>query len=227
VTLKTGTPKSGTPETGPRTGTSGTEAPAAGTSEAATASAAPSVAGGRDTGPPPGVLSGPQVAEGSAVDILLERNRKQALSHPYWLGPVPTLRIAMVVCMDARVDMHAAFSLTPGEAHLMRNAGGVVTEDIIRSLAISQMALGTREIMIVHHTDCGLAKIDEEEFRAQLAAYAGYRPTWSVQAFSDPHDSVRESLRRVRDSPFLLHRDAVRGFIFDVQSGLLEEIHGD
>jgi carbonic anhydrase len=163
----------------------------------------------------------------SAIDILLQRNREQAMSHPYWLGPVPTLAVAMVVCMDARVDMHAAFKLTPGEAHLMRNAGGVVTDDVIRSLAISQHALGTREVMIVHHTDCGLAKIAEEEFRMQLAEYAGYRPTWSVQAFKDPHDSVRESLRRVRDSPFLIHTHAVRGFIFDVTSGLLEEVFAD
>ena len=111
--------------------------------------------------------------------------------------------------------------------HLLRNAGGVVTDDIIRSLAISQHALGTREMMIVHHTDCGLARLEEDEFRAHLATFAGYRPTWSVQAFKDPHDSVRESLRRVRDSPFLLHTDAVRGFIFDVKTGLLEEVSAD
>lgn len=163
----------------------------------------------------------------TAIDEMLARNREQALSHPYWLGPVPTMSIAMVVCMDARVDMHAAFNITPGEAHLLRNAGGVVTDDVIRSLAISQHALGTREVMIVHHTDCGLAKIDETEFPLQLAQYAGYRPTWSVQAFRDPHDSVRESLRRVRDSPFLIHTHAVRGFIFDVKSGLLEEVFVD
>ena len=159
-----------------------------------------------------------------AIDDLLERNKSLALSHPYWIGPRPTLAIAVVMCMDARVDAHAAFAITPGETHLLRNAGGVVTDDVIRSLSISQHALGTREVMIIHHTDCGLAKINEEEFRAKLAEYAGYRPTWSVQAFSDPHDSVRESLRRVRDSPFLIHTHAVRGFIFDVKSGLLEEV---
>ena len=111
--------------------------------------------------------------------------------------------------------------------HLLRNAGGVVTDDVIRSLSISQHALGTREIMIIHHTDCGLARLEEDVFRAHLATFAGYRPTWSVQAFKDPHDSVRESLRRIRDSPFLLHHDAVRGFIFDVNTGLLEEVFVD
>ena len=162
-----------------------------------------------------------------AIDDLLERNRVLALSHPYWLGPEPTMQVAVVMCMDARVDAHAAFKITPGEAHLMRNAGGVVTDDVIRSLAISQHALGTREVMIMHHTDCGLAKITEDTFRETLSEYAGYRPTWAVQAFKDPHDSVRESLRRVRDSPFLMHTHAVRGFVFDVKSGLLEEVFSD
>jgi carbonic anhydrase len=162
-----------------------------------------------------------------AIDELLERNRGQAVSHPQGLGPEPTMHVALVLCMDARVDAHAAFGITPGEIHLMRNAGGVVTDDVIRSLAISQHALGTREVMIIHHTDCGLAKITEDDFRATLSEFAGYRPTWAVQAFKDPHDSVRESLRRVRDSPFLMHTHQVRGFVFDVQSGLLEEVVAD
>ncbi len=162
-----------------------------------------------------------------AIEELLKRNQALALEHPYWIGPTPTLAIAVVLCMDARVDAHAAFAITPGEAHLLRNAGGVVTDDIIRSLSISQHALGTRAVMIVHHTDCGLATLDEEEFRQRLAQYAGYRPTWSVQAFKDPHDSVRESLRRVRQSPFLIHTGDVRGFVFDVKSGLLEEVFTD
>ncbi len=159
-----------------------------------------------------------------AIDDLLERNRGLAMSHPYWIGPRPTLSIAMVLCMDARVDAHAAFAITPGEAHLLRNAGGVVSDDVIRSLAISQHALGTRDIMIVHHTDCGLATLDEEEFRERLAKHAGFRPTWSVQAFKDPHESVRESLRRVWQSPFLIKTGNIRGFVFDVESGLLEEV---
>ncbi len=160
----------------------------------------------------------------NAVDELLRRNQETAMSHPYWVGPTPTLKVAVVLCMDARVDAHAAFKIQPGEIHLIRNAGGVVTDDVIRSLAISQHALGTREVMVVHHTDCGLARLEEESFRTQLAEYAGYRPTWAVQAFKDPHDSVRESLRRVRESPFLVHTGSVRGFVFDVKSGLLEEV---
>ncbi len=163
----------------------------------------------------------------SAIDDLLARNQAAAEYHPVGMGPLPTLKIAVVMCMDARVDGHAAFRLSPGEVHLLRNAGGVVTDDIVRSLAISQHALGTREVMIIHHTDCGLARLEEDVFRAHLATFAGYRPTWSVQAFKDPHDSVRESLRRVRDSPFLLHHDGVRGFIFDVDTGLLEEVFAD
>ncbi len=163
----------------------------------------------------------------TAIEQLLERNKSTAISHPQSLGPTPTMAVAMVLCMDARVDAHAAFGLTPGEAHLIRNAGGVVTDDVVRSLAISQHALGTVEVMIVHHTDCGLARLEEDAFRQQLAEFAGYRPTWAVQAFKDPHDSVRESLRRVRQSPFLKHTDAVRGFIFDVRSGLLEEVYAD
>ena len=163
----------------------------------------------------------------TAIEELLNRNRSKAMSHPHWMGPTPSMAVAMVLCMDARVDAHAAFGLTPGEAHLIRNAGGVVTDDVVRSLAISQHALGTVEIMIVHHTDCGLARLEEDTFRQQLADFAGYRPTWAVQAFKDPHDSVRESLRRVRQSPFLKHVDGVRGFIFDVKSGLLEEVFAD
>jgi carbonic anhydrase len=160
----------------------------------------------------------------SAIDVLLERNRAAAMSHPHWIGPVPTMQVAMVVCMDTRIDTYRAFGLDAGEVHLLRNAGGVVTEDMIRSLAISQHALGTREVMIVHHTDCGLAKIQEDSFRDQLAEFAGYRPTWAVQAFRDPHDSVRESLLRVQRSPFLIHTGDVRGFVFDVVTGLLEEV---
>jgi carbonic anhydrase len=163
----------------------------------------------------------------TAIEELLERNRSKAMAHPYWVGPTPSMAVAIVLCMDARVDAHAAFGLTPGEAHLIRNAGGVVTDDVIRSLSISQHALGTVEIMIVHHTDCGLARLEEDTFRQQLAEFAGYRPTWAVQAFKDPHDSVRESLRRVRQSPLLKHTDKVRGFIFDVKSGLVEEVFTD
>jgi carbonic anhydrase len=158
---------------------------------------------------------------------MLRRNTTAAMYHPSGLGPSPLKHLAVVMCMDCRVDAHVAFRLNPGEIHLLRNAGGIISDDVIRSLAISQHALGTREVMIVHHTDCGLAKLNEDEFRAELARFAGYRPTWSVQAFKDPHDSVRESMRRIQDSPFVYHTGAVRGFIFDVETGLLEEVVAD
>ncbi|TKV58552.1 carbonic anhydrase [Nakamurella flava] len=163
----------------------------------------------------------------TAIEEMLNRNKTAAEYHASGLTPMPSKKLAIVMCMDARIDAHLAFRLNPGEIHLMRNAGGIISDDVIRSLAISQHALGTREVMIVHHTDCGLARLKEDEFRAELAKFAGYRPTWSIQAFLDPHDSVRESLRRVRDSPFLHHTDAVRGFIFDVETGLLEEVFVD
>jgi len=122
----------------------------------------------------------------TAIDELLARNRAVAAYYPVGMGPMPTLKIAMLMCMDARINGHGAFGLNPGEVHLLRNAGGVVTDDIIRSLAISQHALGTREIMIIHHTDCGLARLEEDRFRAHLATFAGYRPTWALQAFKEP-----------------------------------------
>jgi carbonic anhydrase len=163
----------------------------------------------------------------SGIDVLLDRNRGLAMSHPHWLGPVPTMAVAMVLCMDARVDVHAAFAIEPGEVHIIRNAGGVVEDDVIRSLAISQQVLGTREVMLVHHTDCGLAKLHEEEFRDQLAELAGFRPTWAVQAFRDPHESMQESLRRVRSSPFVQYKDGLRGFVFNVETGIVDEVTVD
>ncbi|HEY7814535.1 MAG TPA: carbonic anhydrase [Nakamurella sp.] len=163
----------------------------------------------------------------TAIDEMLRRNKTAAMYHATGLGPSPLKQLAVVMCMDCRVDAHVAFRLNPGEIHLMRNAGGIISDDVIRSLAISQHALGTREVMIVHHTDCGLAMLNEDQFREELAKFAGYRPTWSVQAFKDPHDSVRESMRRVKDSPFLHHTGDVRGFIFDVETGLMEEVPTD
>jgi carbonic anhydrase len=183
---------------------------------------------------PDGTPAPPTPVHGSAapgppdvIEELLERNRRTAMSHPYWIGPVPTMHVAVVACMDTRVDTYRAFGIEAGEVHLLRNAGGVVTDDVIRSLAISQHALGTRHVMVVHHTDCGLARLEEDSFRSHLAEYAGYRPTWAVQAFKDPHDSVRESMLRLRNSPFLLDTTQVRGFVFDVKSGLLEEVFAD
>ncbi|GGT52307.1 carbonic anhydrase [Streptomyces kurssanovii] len=135
----------------------------------------------------------------------------------------PVLKVAVVACMDARLDLHAALGLELGDCHTIRNAGGVVTDDVIRSLTISQRALGTRSVILVHHTGCGLETITED-FRIELEEEVGQRPAWAVEAFRDVDQDVRQSMQRVRTSPFLLHADDVRGFVFDVTTGLLREI---
>ncbi|WP_328912906.1 MULTISPECIES: beta-class carbonic anhydrase [unclassified Streptomyces] len=135
----------------------------------------------------------------------------------------PVLQVAVVACMDARLDLHKALGLELGDCHTIRNAGGVVTDDTIRSLAISQRALGTRSVVLIHHTNCGLQSITEE-FRNDLEREVGQRPTWAVESFTDIDQDVRQSMARVRTSPFLAHTDDVRGFVFDVHTGLLREI---
>jgi carbonic anhydrase len=125
--------------------------------------------------------------------------------------------------MDARLDVYAILGLEPGESHVIRNAGGVVTDDTIRSLTVSQRALGTRSVVLIHHTGCGMETITED-FRAELEDEVGQRPTWAVEAFKDVDRDVRQSMARVRTSPFLTHTDDVRGFVFDVHTGLLREI---
>jgi carbonic anhydrase len=135
----------------------------------------------------------------------------------------PVLRVAVVACMDARLDLHAALGLELGDCHTIRNAGGVVTDDVIRSLTISQRALGTRSIVLIHHTGCGMESLTED-FRHELEMEVGQRPSWAVESFQDVDQDVRQSMRRVRTSPFLLHSDDVRGFVFDVRTGLLREV---
>lgn len=136
----------------------------------------------------------------------------------------PGRRLAIVTCMDARIDTSAAFGLSNGDAHIVRNAGGVVTDDVIRSLCLSQRYLGTREILVVHHTKCGLQTVDETEFRAELNAELGVKPTWSLESFSDPYEDVRQSIQRLKLSPFIVHKDHLRGFVYDVVDGLLKEV---
>ena len=126
--------------------------------------------------------------------------------------------------MDARIRVFEIFGLIQGESHILRNAGGVVTDDMIRSLALSQRKLGTREVLIVQHTDCGLSMVTEDEFKDELEAASGLRPTWSVEAFREVEDSVRRSVQRVRRSDFLPHTDSVRGFVYDVKLGRLTEV---
>jgi carbonic anhydrase len=130
----------------------------------------------------------------------------------------------VIACMDARLDPHAALGLREGDAHVIRNAGGVVTEDEIRSLAISQRIGGTREVMVIHHTDCGMHALDDEAFKREIEAETGVRPEWVAERFTDLDADVRESVARVRASPYLPHRDRVRGFVFDVRTGRLREV---
>ncbi|NGN66457.1 carbonic anhydrase [Streptomyces sp. A7024] len=161
---------------------------------------------------------------GAVIDRLVEANRTYAetFTDP-GMDASPVLRVAIVACMDARLDLHEALGLELGDCHTIRNAGGVVTDDIIRSLTISQRALGTRSVALIHHTGCGLERLSED-FRYELEAEVGQRPTWAVEAFRDVDQDVRQSIQKVRTSPFLLHTDDVRGFVFDVHTGLLREV---
>jgi carbonic anhydrase len=136
----------------------------------------------------------------------------------------PRRRLAIVTCMDSRLDVFAALGLELGDAHVLRNAGGVITDDVIRSLAISQRRLGTREVMLIHHTDCGMLTLTDDGFRAELQAATGVAPAFAIESFTDVDADVRQSLLRVRGSPFLAHRDSVRGFVYDVDSHRLREV---
>ncbi len=158
------------------------------------------------------------------VDELLERNRNYADAFADAdLSGRPALGLAVVACMDARLDVLALLGLNNGDAHVIANGGGIVTDDVIRSLCLSQRALGTREIVLIHHTRCGLHHVDEAEFRRQLEADTGVKPTWSVEGFDDPFVDVRQSIARLQHSPFILHKDHIRGFVYDVDDGLLKE----
>ncbi|QIQ05203.1 beta-class carbonic anhydrase [Streptomyces liangshanensis] len=161
---------------------------------------------------------------GTVTDRLIDANHQyaDAFSDP-GMDARPVLRVAVVACMDARLDLHSALGLSLGDCHTIRNAGGVVTDDVIRSLTISQRALGTRSVVLIHHTGCGLESLTEE-FRHDLEMEVGQRPAWAVESFRDVDQDVRQSMRRVRTSPFLVHTDDIRGFVFDVKTGLLREI---
>jgi carbonic anhydrase len=136
----------------------------------------------------------------------------------------PRRRLAIVACMDSRLDIFAALGLKPGEAHVLRNAGGVVTDDVIRSLAVSQRRLGTEEIVLIHHTDCGMQTVTDDGFRAELQQATGIAPSFAIESFTDLDANVRQSIERIKHSPFLLHRDKVRGFVYDVDTGALREV---
>jgi carbonic anhydrase len=161
---------------------------------------------------------------GTVTDRLVEANDRYAAGFDDpGMDARPVLQVAVVACMDARLDLHSALGLELGDCHTIRNAGGVVTDDVIRSLTISQRALGTRSVVLIHHTGCGLESLTEE-FRHELEMEVGQRPAWAVEAFRDVEQDVRQSMRRVRTSPFLPHTDDIRGFVFDVKTGRLSEI---
>lgn len=160
----------------------------------------------------------------SVTDELLANN---ALYSAQFSGPLPlppAKHVAVVACMDARIDVYRVLGLNEGEAHVIRNAGGVVTEDEIRSLAISQRLLGTREIILIHHTDCGMLTFTDDEFKRSIQDEVGIKPSWSAEAFGDLEEDVRQSLGRILGNPFVPVKDSVRGFVFDVATGALTEV---
>lgn len=134
----------------------------------------------------------------------------------------PGLGVAVVACMDARINVYGILGLTEGDAHVVRNAGGVATDDVIRSLAISQRLLGTREIILIHHADCGMRTFRSDDFAAQIEADTGIRPPWTAEAFADPASDVRQSINRIKASPFLPHTDAISGFVYHETDGSLQ-----
>lgn len=160
------------------------------------------------------------------IDDLLANNQTFAASLPArHLDVRPSRGLAVVTCMDSRLDVFAALGLGDGEAHVLRNAGGVITDDVIRSLAVSQRRLGTREVMLIHHTNCGMQTLSDDGFRAELQEATGVAPAWAIESFTDVDADVRQSILRVRRSPFLPHRDRVRGFVYDVDTHRLREVH--
>jgi carbonic anhydrase len=159
------------------------------------------------------------------IDELVANNAAFTARHGQrHLDVRPSLRLAIVACMDSRLDIFAALGLKEGEAHVLRNAGGAVTDDVVRSLAISQRRLDTNQIMLVHHTDCGMQRVTDDGFRAELQRSVGMAPAFAIESFTDVDADVRQSIMRVRHSPFLLHRERVRGFVYDAVSGHLREV---
>jgi carbonic anhydrase len=161
----------------------------------------------------------------SHTDELVANNAKYAESFDKGDLPLPPGRkLAIIACMDARVSPYALLGLEEGDAHVIRNAGGVVTDDEIRSLAISQRLLGTEEIMVIHHTDCGMLTFNDDDFKAQIEQEIGIKPQWAAEAFSDLDQDVRQSIARIKASPFVPRKDSVRGFVYEVETGRLREV---
>jgi len=161
----------------------------------------------------------------TVTDELLRNNEAYAASFEHGHLPLPPGRkLAVVACMDARIDVHAILGLAPGDAHVIRNAGGVVTDDEIRSLAISQRLLGTEEIILIHHTDCGMLTFTDDAFKRSIQDETGVKPEWAAESFPDLDEDVRQSIGRINASPFVPKKDSIRGFVYEVESGRLREV---
>lgn len=161
----------------------------------------------------------------STIDLLLENAEAYAAGFDKNGLPLPPgRRVAILACMDARLNPYGLLGLSEGDAHVIRNAGGVVTDDEIRSLAISQRLLGTEEIMLIHHTDCGMLTFDDDEFRQDIQRETGIKPEWRAETFDDLDEDVRQSIARIKASPFIPKTDSVRGFVYDVETGRLREV---
>jgi carbonic anhydrase len=161
----------------------------------------------------------------SVTDELLANNERYAASFDKADLPLPPgKKVAVVACMDARLNPYAVLGLEEGDAHIIRNAGGVVTDDEIRSLAISQRLLATEEIVLIHHTDCGMLTFRDDDFKAQVQAETGIKPEWAAEAFDDLDEDVRQSIARIKASPFIPRKDSIRGFVYEVETGRLREV---
>jgi carbonic anhydrase len=161
----------------------------------------------------------------SATDDLLANNEAYASSFDKADLPMPPAqKVAVIACMDARLNVYGTLGLQEGDAHVIRNAGGVVTDDAIRSLAISQRLLGTEEIVLIHHTGCGMLTFTDDDFKQTIQDETGIKPEWAAEAFTDLDADVRQSIARIKASPFIPHKDSVRGFVYEVESGRLREV---
>jgi len=161
----------------------------------------------------------------SVTDELLANNAEYAAAFSGPLPLPPAKHVAVVACMDARLDVYRILGLNEGEAHVIRNAGGVVTDDEIRSLAISQRLLGTQEIILIHHTDCGMLTFTDDDFKKSIQDDTGIKPGWAAEAFPDLDEDVRQSIARIKASPYIPNKDSIRGFVFDVGTGKLNEVN--
>ncbi|AZG48783.1 beta-class carbonic anhydrase [Gordonia insulae] len=160
----------------------------------------------------------------SVTDQYLANNVAYAADFTGPLPLPPSKHVAVVACMDARLDVYRILGLNDGEAHVIRNAGGVVTDDEIRSLAISQRLLGTTEIILIHHTDCGMLTFTDDDFKRDIQTETGQKPEWAAEAFGDLDEDVRQSITRIKNSPFITKTSSLRGFVFDVATGRLNEV---